>query len=157
MSRKCPDSIDFLLVQIIRLFHQRSHTLFGELGLYPGQPPVLFQLWSRDGRTQKELVAELLLKPATLTLILQRMERDGLIERRPDPADQRVSRVFLTEKGKKLREPVLRALRKREAEILEGFTAEEKETLRCLLSRVRDNLAKRCGAAECPWEEVRLR
>ncbi|MGB9792609.1 MAG: MarR family winged helix-turn-helix transcriptional regulator [Thermacetogeniaceae bacterium] len=154
MRQKSPDSIDYLFVQIIRLFHQRSHALFSEIGIYPGQPPVLFQLWKKDGRTQKELAAELLVKPATLTLILQRMERDGLIERHPDPADQRVSRVYLTEKGKKLREPVLRAIRKREMEILEGFTPEEKLLLRRLLSRVRDNLAKRCGIGEHPWGDI---
>lgn len=143
------DSMDFLLVQIIRLFQQRSHSLFSKIGIYPGQPRVLFQLWKQDGRTQKELAAELLLKPATLTLILQRMERDGLVERRPDPADQRISRVYLTEKGKKLREPVLKAIKEREMEILHGFTAEEKLILRRLLTRVRDNLAKGCDKEDC--------
>ncbi|HHW41325.1 MAG TPA: MarR family transcriptional regulator [Syntrophomonadaceae bacterium] len=143
------DSVDFLLVQIIRLFQQRSHCLFGRIGIYPGQPPVLFRLWKQDGRTQKELAEKLLLKPATLTLILQRMERDGLVERRPDPADQRISRVYLTEKGKKLREPVEKAIKEREREILQGFTAEEKLLLRRFLIRVRDNLAKGCGTAGC--------
>lgn len=145
------DSIDFLLVQIIRLFQLRSHCLFGRIGIYPGQPPVLFRLWKQDGRTQKELAEELLLKPATLTLILQRMERDGLVERRSDPGDQRLSRVYLTEKGRRLQEPVEKAIKERESEILQGFTAEEKLLLRRFLVRVRDNLAKGCSAAGCFW------
>lgn len=67
------DSLDFLLGQVIRLHRARVHKLFGKLGLYRGQPPILFILWEEDGRTQKEIADRLHLKPATITDGLKRM------------------------------------------------------------------------------------
>lgn len=139
------DSLDFLLAQVIRLHHARAHNLFGKLGLYRGQPPILFMLWKKDGRTQKEIAEKLQLKPATITDTLQRMEKSGLLERRPDPEDLRVSRVYLTEKGIKLQSEVEKVLQTLEGECFEGFTMEEKVLLRRFFIQMRDNLLKVTG------------
>lgn len=139
------NSLDYLLVQIIRLFHLRSYTLFTQIGLHSGQPRVLFHLFKRDGCFQRELSRELMIKPATLTPILQRMEQLGLVERRADARDQRLSRVYLTARGREIRTGVMQVLQKREEELLQGFTPEERELLRRFLIRMRDNLAKACA------------
>ena len=60
-STDFPNSIDFWVAQVSRLHHARVHALMEDLGLFPGQPPVLFYLWKKDGRSQTEL-AELLRK-----------------------------------------------------------------------------------------------
>jgi len=92
------DSMNYLLGQVIRFYHQRTHMQLGKIGLYPGQPPILFMLWNKDGRSQKEFAEKLSLKPATITVMLRRMEKAGILERRIDAEDSRISRVYLTER-----------------------------------------------------------
>lgn len=72
-----PESIDYLLAQICRLHRIRAHALLEDLGLYRGQPPVLRALWEREGLTHSELAARLHVQPATITKMIQRMERTG--------------------------------------------------------------------------------
>lgn len=134
------DSLGFLLGQIIRLHHSRTHNLFASVGLHRGQHPVLFMLWDKDGRTQKELAEGLQLTPATITDILQRMERMELLERRPDSEDLRVSRVYVSEKGKQLQRQVEEIFKELEKECFRGFTFEEKVLLRRFFIQIRNNL-----------------
>ena len=136
------ESIDFLLAQICRLHHARAHTLLEELGLYRGQPPVLFALWEQEGATHGELAARLHVKPATITKMLKRMEKAGFVERRSDPADQRVSRVYLTDAGRSIRNEVEQVWRTLEDETFVGFSLEERVLLRRFFLQMRDNLTQ---------------
>ena len=75
---------------------------------------VLTCLWERDGLNSKDLSELLVLDSSSLTGHLDRMERSGLVVRRDDPTDRRAVRVFLTEKGRRLRkelEPIGRELK----------------------------------------------
>jgi DNA-binding MarR family transcriptional regulator len=101
---------------------------------------ILRQLWEREGKSQVELQERLSLEGATVTGLLQRMERASLVQRNTDPADKRVQRVYLMEHGRTL-EPVVRHIA---AEInehaLKGFTEDEKEFLMRLLARALRNV-----------------
>ena len=145
-----PDSIDFLLAQVCRLHHARAHTLLEEFGLYRGQPPVLHALWEEEGRTHSELAARLHVQPATITKMIQRMERAGFVERRSDPEDQRVSRVYLTKAGHAIREDVQQVWRTLEQETFAGFSLEERALLRRFLAQMRENLTGVTGGQH-PW------
>jgi DNA-binding MarR family transcriptional regulator len=134
------ESAGFVVGQVCRLFRGRAHELLDEIGLYPGQHFVLCALWDREGIAQSELAEALYVQPATVTNALQRMERVGLVERRQDADDQRVSRVYLTEQGRALRESVHRVWGALEDEALAGFDDEERAQLERLLLRLRDNL-----------------
>jgi DNA-binding MarR family transcriptional regulator len=135
-----PESLDFLLVQICRLHHARAYTLLEELGLYRGQPPVLFALWEREGLTHSELAARLHVKPATITKMINRMEKTGFVQRRSDPEDQRVSRVYLTDAGRAIQNEVERVWRTLLKETFVGFSPEERALLRRFFLQMRDNL-----------------
>ena len=135
-----PESLDFLLVQICRLHHARAHTLLEELGLYRGQPPVLFALWEQEGLTHSELAARLHVKPATITKMINRMEKTGFVQRRSDPEDQRVSRVYLTDAGHAIQNEVERVWRILLEETFVGFSLEERVLLRRFFLQMRDNL-----------------
>jgi len=139
------ESMDFLLAQICRLHHARAYTLLEELGLYRGQPPMLFALWEQEGLTHSELAARLHVTPATITKMIQRMERAGFVERREDPEDQRVSRVYLTAAGRAIRGDVQRVWRTLEEETFEGFSAEECRLLLRLFLQMRENLTRVAG------------
>lgn len=148
-----PRPLDLLLAQVSRLHHQRAHQLFESLGLYRGQPPVLRALWARDGLTHGELAAALRITPATVTRMIQRMEKAGFVRRAADAADQRVSRVFLTSAGRAVRNDVQAVVDRLEAENFAGLTAREREVLRGLLLRVRGNLARAVGGT-FPWDDA---
>jgi len=145
-----PESMDLLLAQICRLHHARAHTLLEELGLYRGQPPILFALWEREGLTHSELAARLRVKPATITKMLKRMEKAGFVQRRPDPQDQRVSRVYPTDVGRSIRDQVERIRRTLEVETFAGFSPEEMALLRRHLQQMRVNLIRVAEGVDCP-------
>lgn len=134
------ESLDSLFAQICRLKHARIHTLLETLGLYRGQPSVLQALWEQEGLMHTELARCLQVQPATITKMLQRMEKAGFIERRPDPDDQRVSRVYLTDAGRAVRADVQQVWRQLEEEAFAGFTLEERVLLRRFFLQVRENL-----------------
>jgi len=73
------------------------------------------------------------------------MEKTGFVQRRPDVADQRVSRVYLTEAGRAVHAQLQSIRERMEVENFAGFSNEEQLMLRKFLLRIRDNLA---GASE---------
>ncbi len=148
MEFKGSDSLNFLLAQMMRLHYYRTHMLLAELGIYPGQPPILFLLWERDGRSQKEISEKLKLKPATVAVMLKRMERAGFIERRTDSEDLRVSRVYLAAKGRNIQKQVVEVLERVERECFKGFDQKDRELLGRFLLRMRENLQDACQEQE---------
>lgn len=137
-----PESVDYLLAQICRLHHSRAHTLLEEIGLYRGQPPVLGMLWEQEGRTHSELAERIHVTPATVSKMIQRMEKAGFVIRRPDAEDQRISRVYLTDAGRAILSDVKHAMDELESETFAGFTEEELAWSRKLLLRIRENLSE---------------
>lgn len=134
------DTISYLLIKVAKAHRSRVGAGLAGLGLHVGQEMVLLRLWDEDGLSQTELAARLHIEPPTVTKVLHRMERAGLVTRRPDPDDARVSRVYLTERGRALREPVLKVWAAGEERMLAGLTADERRQLRLMLSRMRQNL-----------------
>lgn len=134
------NALGVLLGEICRLHHSKFHSMFAKIGLHRGQHRILFILWRKDGVTQKEISEELSLAPATITDALQRMEKIGLIERKNDSEDQRVTRVYLTENGKQFQVEVDKTFKNMEEDIFKDFIIEEKVILRRLFIQVRDNL-----------------
>ena len=135
-------SVDLLIGEVCKLHYRRVHTLLDDLGLYRGQPRLLHALWEREARTHSELAEHLNVQPATITKMLQRMQEAGFVQRRQDPEDQRVSRVYLTAAGRDIQERVQQVWQQLEEEALAGFTLEERILLRRFLVQVHDNLQR---------------
>ncbi|HHX60909.1 MAG TPA: winged helix-turn-helix transcriptional regulator [Epulopiscium sp.] len=135
--------------QVIGLHHYRTHQLLDNQGAYPGQPPLLFALHKQDGQSQKELSEKLGIQPATITMMVKRMVKAGLIEKKQDQEDQRVSRIYLTKEGKDTRERVAIIAKKIEEECFSSLTDEDKEVFGKLLIKMRENLLAVCGD-KCP-------
>ena len=146
MQTKSPETqtLDALLAQVSHLHHYRAHESLDILGLYRGQPPVLFALWDQDGLTHSELAEKLEITPATVTRMIQRMEKTGFVQRKPDAKDeQRISRVYLTEAGRAVHAKLQSVRDRMEVENFAGFNDEERAMLRSFLLRIRENLAAR--------------
>lgn len=77
--------------------------LLEPLGLTYPQYLVMLALWEEDGQSLKRIATRLRLDSGTVTPLLKRLERDGLLRRGRDPADERHLRVELTDAGHALR------------------------------------------------------
>lgn len=80
-----------------RLHHMAFRTLFRKDGLPPAQAGAMRVIVRCPGMSQRELADRLHIQRATATVMLQKMEKAGVIHRRPDPEDQRISRIYPTE------------------------------------------------------------
>jgi DNA-binding MarR family transcriptional regulator len=124
-----------LLQQVARARRTRLATYLAPHGLHPGQEGVLLLLWSHPGLRQADLARRLGVEAPTVTRMLQRLERAGLVERRADAHDGRLVRVHPTPRARLLEGVVRRAV----AEVDGVLTAElgiaETSTLVGLLER----------------------
>jgi len=141
-----PKSMGYLLTRVCKAHHSRARVMLNQIGLYRGQQFVLCALWEKEGLTHSELADKLHVHPATVSNALQRMERAGFLERRADPQDQRVSRVYLTEAGRQIQGAVERVWAELERETLRGFSDGEREMLAQFFVRLCENLG---GASGC--------
>ena len=139
--RQIQDYIGFQLLQIHKAHRSRAEAAFNKLGIHTGQEMLLLQLWIEEGIPQSQLAASMGVEPPTATKMLQRMEQAGLIERRPDPEDARVSRVYLTERGRALEQPVLEVWKQLEVQTVAGLSPTEQALLHRLLMQVSANLS----------------
>jgi DNA-binding MarR family transcriptional regulator len=87
-------------MRVLAAHRQLMFRVLAEENAHPGQALCLRMLAERDGASQRELACALHLSAPTVTAMLQRMEKAGTIERRPDATDQRVTRVHLTAVGR---------------------------------------------------------
>jgi DNA-binding MarR family transcriptional regulator len=109
-------------------------------GLTLAQWGLLRRLWVQDGRSQVELQNLLQVEPSSITGLVQRLERLGLVYRQTDPVDKRVRRVYLTEEGY-AREPLARHLAEEvNAQALRDFTPEERQAFFQMLARAISNV-----------------
>lgn len=140
------DSAGYQANHMARLFALALQARIKPLGLSTGQFPVLLELWEADGLTQRELVERVDIEQATMANTLSRMQRDGLIERRPHPTDRRAQLVWLTEKAKALREAATDAAEATNRIALADLSSAERDQLAALMRRVISALRRSEGS-----------
>ncbi|HEY6459649.1 MAG TPA: MarR family transcriptional regulator [Polyangiaceae bacterium] len=104
---------------------------------------LLANLEREDGQTLAALSRRMLVTAGNLTGLVDRAERDGVVERRPDPSDRRLSRAFLTAKGRDLVQSLLPVHAAHVADLLASLDAGERRELRRLLGKLRSSLQER--------------
>jgi len=102
---------------------------------------LLANLAREDGQTLASLSRRMLVTAGNLTGLVDRAERDGVVERRADPADRRLSRVYLTRDGRALIDELIPAHASHVSDLLAGLSESERQELRRLLGKLRDSLA----------------
>ena len=137
------DTPNRLCHEISRLFHAKMREgAASDDGVMsqPGAKHVLGVLAVFDGITQLDIVKQTNLRAPTVSVILKKMEEQGIVERRTNPDDMREVHVYLTEYGKKLDKQAIAKIKKIDEIALNGISEEENETLMRLLKKIRDNL-----------------
>lgn len=102
------DQLCFALYAASRAMVRSYGPLLKELGLTYPQLLVMMVLWEQDDLSVSQLGERLRLDSGTLTPLLKRMEKQGLVSRQRDPADERRVRVTLTQQGRDLSGPASR-------------------------------------------------
>jgi DNA-binding MarR family transcriptional regulator len=103
---------------------------------------LLANLAREDGQTLASLSRHMLVTAGNLTGLVDRAERDGVVQRRADASDRRMSRVHLTKKGRGLIDHVLPIHAHHVGELLAALDHEERKNLRALLGKLRDSLPR---------------
>lgn len=132
--------LSFELHRAAHLMRCRFDRLAGVDGLNRSRWQVLWYLAREEGLKQAGLAERLGVAPISLARQIDKLEEEGLVERRRDASDRRCFRLHLTPRA----EPALEKMRKlgeqARAEALAGFTDKEVAQLQSLLSRIRSNL-----------------
>ena len=118
--RLTQDNVGFLLAKASQRWNELLHAEFAAAGfpeVRAAYGSLLVPLFEEDGLRQGELARRSRLSKQTLTTMARALEADGLIERRPDPADARATLIFLTERARAFRPVAERVLAELEGRV----------------------------------------
>ena len=137
--------IDFLLAQIGAHAAIKFAERLAPLRFTPPQAGILGAIDRQEGLSQQALSDLLGMFPSRLVLLLDELQKSGLIERRTSPSDRRVYTLHLTAQGKKALQAIRRVARGHEDALCAALNANEREMLAQLLSRIADEQQLRPG------------
>ena len=103
---------------------------------------ILMRLARQDGATQSELAAAGKMSAPSISAVLRTMESEGLVERRSDPDDQRITRVYLTDAGRSAEEKNYQVIRRVDGIAMEGIPEADQESFCLIQLKMRENLIK---------------
>ncbi|MFH1114818.1 MAG: MarR family transcriptional regulator [Pseudomonadota bacterium] len=135
----------YLVSRTALLMSARFKRILVEAGFRQVKPAYLWallSLWRSDGLKVVDLARETTLETSTMTGLLDRMERDGLVIRTPDADDRRTLRIHLTEEGKKLQDPVIDLAQSMMDEFLMGIPEEDVSSVIDVLRRILQSAAE---------------
>ncbi len=134
IEKECFTSLSFVKAgkQIKDKFRKKVE----KAGLMHGHAMVLHVLSNHENMSQIQIAKVLEIKPASISPILQCMQKEGSIERKSDPNDDRTILVSLTEKGVEQAQRVVKFWKEVEKEIFASFSKEEIEQLSRTIKRI---------------------
>ncbi len=128
--------------EVSRIRRKAIDQVMKPLGITGGQWWVLTYISLHNGRSQVELADELNMGKVALGGLIDRLEKSGLVERRPDLADRRMKRIHLSKQGREM----VRKIRKTSADIqdaaLAGISDEDLDIADAVLEKMDANLRR---------------
>ena len=100
---------------------------------------ILYHLWKEDGLSQQELCTRTFRDKASITRLIDNIEKLGLVERIASKDDRRVNLVYLTDAAKPLQEATYHIANQTMNEALQGISKEEIEIVKSVFQRVYEN------------------
>lgn len=137
---------------LVAKIHQSAKRIFskklkeeglGEINSAQGR--ILFVLWQKDGIPITELARKTALEKSTLTAMLDRLERKGLIQRIRPKEDRRTILIALTPANVRLEKKFEKVSADMTARFYRGFSEEERDLFEDFLRRIFSNLVKEAG------------
>ena len=128
------------VARVARLLRRALDDVLLPFGLTAPQLGLLNRLHTEDGLVQAELGRRMLIEPATLTGIVQRLEQAGWVRRESDPDNRRLQRVWLTEQAHKAFPELHETQQRHRERALSGLSSDELSMLESLLATLEANL-----------------
>ncbi|MEM7106177.1 MAG: MarR family transcriptional regulator [Bacteroidota bacterium] len=143
LSEKREKALGYLMGRAQRTMAIRFQKCFDDAGLDITKEHwiLLVNLWIKDGQNQQELANNVFKDKASITRTLSVMERKNLLVRVEDNQDRRNKRIYLTQKGKDLKEVTFPIIWNLHQEALEDIPEEDVETCSRVLTKIYENLA----------------
>ena len=129
------------IIRMQALLHRRLMEELTETELSTGQPKVLAYLKFHDGSCQKDIAAACMLEPGSLTVLLNRMEKQGLLERRMEGSNRRSRFIFLSERGRQLAALVAESFEAVERLAFSGISPEDSADFERICQKIIGNLS----------------
>ena len=137
------DCLCFQIGKVSRKMAKLTRDAVGPYGLTTTQFFLLTALYEEEDIAISALARKVVLDKATLTGLIDRLERDGFVTRRIKPEDRRTVRVRLTPKAEKLRETLTDLYHKINRKFLSFLTEEEQKTFERVVAKIENaDLAK---------------
>ena len=138
------NAIGLWIHRVYQASRNEMYRAFRERGeeITPEQWAVLIRLWEHDGLTQAEVSEATFRDAPTMSRIVDSMETRELVERRPDPDDGRVRRVFLTARGRALKKKLVPVVERIVARMVAGIDDRDLVTTRAALRQMFANLTE---------------
>ena len=143
--------VGFLLKDVSRRYVLRFEQRASEVSLTLPQCKALIRLEKNEGVSQARLAMLADVQPMTMVRILDRMEADGLLERRPDPVDRRARCLYLPRKAKPLLDNIWRLAELTRAEIFAGIGRRDRDAFIDVLERMHRNA---CALGDQPIDPL---
>lgn len=134
------ESLGYQVNHLARLLAAALRERIEPHGVVPGQFAQMLALLERDGVSQSELSQQVQIDQSTMAHTLKRMERDGLISRSSDAADQRRAVIHLTSRARELAPTLVGAAREVNALAATGVSSADLDTCMRVLAAAIDNL-----------------
>ncbi len=129
-----------LMLENHTIFTKKFFERIKNLELSFGQPKILEYLLDNEGSMQKDIALACFIEPASVTSVLAKMEKDGLIFKKNLNGNRRSYYVYLTDIGKKKAKEIQNHFKEMEGEVLKDLSKEEISELYTLLGKVNKNL-----------------
>ena len=129
-----------LLISMWRSFHyanKNAESVFNAHGLSFTQFAVLELLYNKGEFTVKQITEKVLSSGGNITVIVQKLEKDGLVARKENPYDKRSNLIAITEKGRELMDIVFPAVMQALETYFSRITDKEAETVVNILRKLR--------------------
>jgi DNA-binding MarR family transcriptional regulator len=136
------NSIGYLTRITFRAFSRTLEKKTLPYGVSAGQWPFLRALWREEGLTQRELSRRAVMREPTTVTALNSLEKGGLVRRVPSKEDRRKVHVFLTPKGRKLKNKLLPFIAEVNAVASQGLKPGDVDELRRILLSMSASLAR---------------
>ena len=137
------DSVGYYVYNISKLMNARLNRKFIEAGhdVTTEQWKILVQLWIQDGQNQKELSDLTLKNKVSATYLIDGLEKRNLVVRIPDAKDRRVKRIYLTAKGKELKNDINEVAEENNEFAQQGIDEQEIELIKNIMRRILKNVS----------------
>ena len=140
-------SVSFWIIQAAHAIERAFNEELAPHGITMAQSKVLGWLAHDGALSQAELAERMRVEPPTLAGILDRMERDGWLERFNCPNDRRKKRIRATEKAESVWARMVDCAHRVRVQAREGLSQEDLDQLRSICARIRSNLEEPAPAA----------